>query len=138
MLPTAKANASSVYDAGKLPIHQIAHLNDGWYGNDASWIAGKMPAWAEIDLGAEHEIYEIRLSNDRLGQFGDRGTTDLQILAATKYDADSARCRMASASPSITASRLLKEEGHCFPADDRPLGAGRSSENGQRRCAAAG
>ena len=30
---------------------RIAHLNDGWYGNNSSWIPAKMPAWAEIDLG---------------------------------------------------------------------------------------
>ena len=54
-------------------IHQTAHLNDGWYGNDASWIADKLPAWAEIDLGAEYEIGEVRLGNDHLGRFNDRG-----------------------------------------------------------------
>jgi hypothetical protein len=89
LLPAAKANASSVYNDGKMPIHQTAHLNDGWYGNDASWVAGNMSAWAEIDLGAECEIAEVRLSNDRMGQYPDRGTTELKILVAEKYDADS-------------------------------------------------
>ena len=48
-----------------------------------------LPAWAEIDLGAEYEIAEVRLGNDHLGQFTDRGATELKILAATKYNADS-------------------------------------------------
>ena len=78
LLPAAKANASSLFADGKWPIHQTAHLNDGWYGNDASWIADKMPAWAEIDLGAEYEIGEVRLGNDHLGRFTDRGITELQ------------------------------------------------------------
>ena len=89
LLPTAKANASSLFADGKWPIHQTAHLNDGWYGNDASWIADKLPAWAEIDLGAEHEISEVRLGNEHFGQFNDRGITDCKILVATKYNADS-------------------------------------------------
>jgi hypothetical protein len=89
LMPTAKANASSLYEEGKMPIHQIAHLNDGWYGNDSSWIADKLPAWAEIDLGAEYAISEIRLGNERLGKYADRAATQWKILAATNYDADS-------------------------------------------------
>jgi hypothetical protein len=89
LLPAAKANASSLFAQGKWPIHQTVHLNDGWYGNDASWIADKLPAWAEIDLGAEYEIGEVRLGNDHLGRFNDRGITQYKILAATKYNADS-------------------------------------------------
>ena len=38
LLPDAKASASSVFMNGAMPIHQIAHLNDGWFGNSASWI----------------------------------------------------------------------------------------------------
>ena len=50
LLPEATPNASSVFAQGSLPIHQIAHLNDGWSGNSASWIAAEMPAWTEVDL----------------------------------------------------------------------------------------
>ena len=71
LLPAAKANASSVF-AGGNAIHQIAHLNDGWYGNNASWIPAKMPAWAEIDLGAAYRIAEVRLGNDHTGGYKDR------------------------------------------------------------------
>ena len=90
LLPTAKPNASSVYAKGAMPIHQTAHLNDGWFGNSASWIAGEMPAWAEIDLGGVHEIGEVRLGNDHAMQFADRAVTKLRVLAATEYSADSA------------------------------------------------
>jgi hypothetical protein len=89
LLPTAKTNVSSLIDDGKMPIHQTAHLNDGWFGNDASWVAAKLPAWAEIDLGTEHEISEIRVSNERLGRYTDRAPTELKVLAATTYNADS-------------------------------------------------
>ncbi len=90
LLPTAKPNASSVYAKGTMPIHQIAHLNDGWFGNSASWIAGEMPAWAEIDLGGVYEIGEARLGNDHAMQFADRTATRLRVLTATEYSADSA------------------------------------------------
>ena len=73
-----------------MPIHQIAHLNDGWYGNQASWIAKTPAAWAEIDLGDVYTISQVRLSNDQIKQFSDRKPVDYRILVATKYDADSA------------------------------------------------
>jgi hypothetical protein len=89
LLPEAKANASSVFMNGSWPIHQIAHLNDGWYGNSASWIAGQMPAWAEVDLGGVHEIAEVRVGNDHAQQYTDRAATELRVLVATNYAADS-------------------------------------------------
>lgn len=88
LLPAAKANASSVHDQGRLPIHQIAHLNDGWYGNEASWIAAEVPAWIEIDLGANYEISRVCLGNDHTRRCTDRQVTDLRLLTATEYNAD--------------------------------------------------
>ncbi len=82
LLPEAKATASSVWDNGKMAIHQIAHLSDGWYGNAASWIASEMPCWAEIDLGGVHRIGEVRLGNDALGQYTDRIVTGFRVLVA--------------------------------------------------------
>ena len=72
-----------------MPIHQIAHLNDGWYGNSASWIADQLPAWAEIDLGSVHTISQVILGNDHAGELTDRAATSLRILVATNYAADS-------------------------------------------------
>jgi hypothetical protein len=89
LLPAAQAQASSVWAGGSMPIHQIAHLNDGWYGNSASWIAGQMPAWAEIDLGSACKISQVILGNDHAGDYADRATTSLRILVATNYAADS-------------------------------------------------
>jgi hypothetical protein len=115
LLPSAKAKTSSLYNEGKLPIHQTAHLNDGWYGNDASWVAAESRAWAEIDLGAEYEISEVRLSNDRMGQYNERAAVELKILAAVKHNAD-------SQSPDwrvvgeYRGEPLLKEKAITFPA----------------------
>jgi len=90
LLPGAKANASSLIADGSMPIHQIAHLNDGWYGNQSSWIAKTPAAWAEIDLGDVYTISRVRLSNDEIKQYTDRKPVQYRILTATKYDADSA------------------------------------------------
>jgi hypothetical protein len=59
-------------------IHSVAHLNDGLYGNDHSWIAASEgEEWVQIDLPAPAWIERVVLSRDRNGQF-----TDRQILAA--------------------------------------------------------
>jgi hypothetical protein len=88
-LPAAKANASSVWADGGVPMHQVRHLNDGWYSNGASWIAKTNRAWAEIDLGASYTISRVRLSNDVARQYSDREPVDYRVLVATQYDARS-------------------------------------------------
>jgi len=89
LLPAAKANASSVWADGGMPIHQVRHLNDGWYGNAASWIAKTERAWAEVDLGATYAISRVRLSNDQTQQYADRKAVDYRVLMATKYNVQS-------------------------------------------------
>ncbi|MBI2929018.1 MAG: hypothetical protein HYY24_25420 [Verrucomicrobia bacterium] len=90
LMPGAKAAASSVISG--YAIHQIAHLNDGWYGNGASWIEGQSPAWAEIDLGAARTISRVCVGNDDTREFTDRGATEFRVLAATeRAEASSAR-----------------------------------------------
>jgi hypothetical protein len=85
LLPGAKSAASSEYENGNHPLHRIAHLNDGLYGNATSWIPVRMPAWAEIDLGAPYQISKVVVGNDHGGQFQDRAATELNVLAATEY-----------------------------------------------------
>jgi hypothetical protein len=89
LLPAAKAQASSLIYKGSMASHQIAHLNDGWYGNSASWIPDHLPAWAEVDLGSACKVSEVILGNDHTGELNDRAPTTLRILAATDYAADS-------------------------------------------------
>lgn len=88
LAPGARAEASS--SLGGYAIHQVAHLNDGWLGNSASWIAGALPAWAQIDLGAVRRIGEVRVGNDRGRQYTDRLPTCLRVLVAKEYAPDSA------------------------------------------------
>jgi hypothetical protein len=54
-------------------IHQIAHLNDGRYGNSHSWIAaGARNEWAQIELAQPRTLSKIVFSRDREGRFADR------------------------------------------------------------------
>jgi hypothetical protein len=115
LLPGAKANASSVFADGAMPIHQIAHLNDGWYGNQASWIAKTPAAWAEIDLGNVYTISQVRLSNDEIKEFSDRKPVSYRILAATKYNADSAAATWKPVAQ-VSGEPLLGVRDISFPA----------------------
>jgi hypothetical protein len=59
-------------------IHAVAHLNDGLYGNDHSWIAaGAGEEWAEIELPEPALVSRVVFSRDR-----DQKFTDRQILEA--------------------------------------------------------
>lgn len=62
----AKVTASDVFSDGTNPIHQIAHANDGLYGNAKSWIsknAGK--GWLQIEFPREERINSVVWSRDR-------------------------------------------------------------------------
>ena len=67
----AKASASLCLPG--YAIHQIAHLNDGRYGNSHSWIAaGKTNEWAQVELAGPAVVSKVVLSRDRTGGFSDR------------------------------------------------------------------
>ena len=54
-------------------IHQIAHLNDGRYGNSHSWIAASdREEWAQIELPETVAVAEVVFSRDRQGRYRDR------------------------------------------------------------------
>ncbi len=74
----AKATASSCLPG--YPIHQIAHLNDGVYGNSHSWIAASEDnEWAQIELPAPAKVSKIVFSRDRDGQYQDRMPLGLEV-----------------------------------------------------------
>jgi hypothetical protein len=73
-----KAAASSCLPG--YAIHQIAHLNDGKYGNDFSWIAaGDRDQWAEIELPAPAKVAKVVFSRDRTGHYLDRVPAEIEI-----------------------------------------------------------
>ena len=86
--PAAKPNASSVFAEGRLPIHQVRHLNDGIGGNTHSWISAVDPSWAEIDLGDLYWVYQVAFASDRKRDYNDRAATAFSILCATQYHRD--------------------------------------------------
>ena len=74
----AKASASSCLEG--YAIHRVAHLNDGLYGNDHSWIAATNGReWAQIELPRPAEVAKVVLSRDRTGHFTDRMPAELEV-----------------------------------------------------------
>ena len=88
LLPDAVANASSVlpgYD-----IHQIKHLNDGFYNNSRSWISNGEPSWAEIGLGDVYNVSKVVFGSEYSRHHHDRAASKFQILVSMEYHQDSA------------------------------------------------
>ena len=78
----AKATASSCLPG--YAIHQIAHLNDGLYGNDHSWIAaGTRNEWAQIELPRAISVARVVFSRDREGRYDDRLPISIEIHIST-------------------------------------------------------
>jgi hypothetical protein len=83
----AKATASGVYADGATPIHQLAHVNDGQYGNSHSWISSEAGAgWVTIELAEPVEIGRVAWARDREGKFADRLPTKYRIEVALEAD----------------------------------------------------
>ena len=75
----AAASASSLL-AG-YPIHQVAHLNDGQYGNAHSWIAATPgESWVQIELPQASEVARVIVSRDREGAFQDRIPVEATVM----------------------------------------------------------
>lgn len=74
----AKASASSLLPG--FPIHQVHHLNDGRYGNSASWISSEPRAgWAQIELPRAAKVQRVVWGRDREGKYQDRLATAYAI-----------------------------------------------------------
>jgi hypothetical protein len=79
----AKATSSGDYPGS--PIHKLAHINDGQFGNSRSWIsntAGK--GWVQLELSKVEMIERIEWARDREGKFADRLPTRYRIEIATE------------------------------------------------------
>ncbi|HPO84593.1 MAG TPA: discoidin domain-containing protein [Candidatus Hydrogenedentes bacterium] len=86
LLPEAVASVSSTLPG--YAIHQARHLNDGWYGNSASWVSAGEPSWAQIDLGNEYQISSVCLGSEHTPVFGDRLPCKLRILVGRQSVGD--------------------------------------------------
>ncbi|MHB1034750.1 MAG: HzsA-related protein [Pirellulales bacterium] len=91
--PDGKANLALAKDGAKPmassclaghAIHQVAHLNEGQYGNSHSWIAaGTGREWAQIELPKAMEVAKVVFSRDRQGQYNDRVPVDVEVQLST-------------------------------------------------------
>ena len=66
------------------PLHKLAHINDGRYGNSGSWIAAANTGWVQIEFPEQKRIDRIEWARDREGQFSDRLAIRYRIEAAQK------------------------------------------------------
>jgi hypothetical protein len=75
------AFAKDVIFGGSLSQHQIAHLNDGIYGNSNSWIGDSDPSFSGINLGGLVTVGQIAWGSDNQNVFSDRslGTYTVQV-----------------------------------------------------------
>ena len=78
-----KPSASSNFPSN--PKHQLAHINDGKYGNSRSWISGeKGKGWVQIELEEITTINKITWARDRERKYTDRLPTAYRIEVATE------------------------------------------------------
>jgi beta-lactamase superfamily II metal-dependent hydrolase len=63
-------------------IHAAAYVNDGYYGNGASWISNSAFSWIKIDLGRPMLIDGVRFGRDRMGRYDDRSPGGFYVYAA--------------------------------------------------------
>ena len=69
--PGAQVSSSSDY-AGD-PKHQLAHINDGQYGNGRSWISNTAGhGWVELELTQPERIARVVWARDREERYKDR------------------------------------------------------------------
>jgi hypothetical protein len=79
----SKATASSCLPG--YPIHQIAHLNDGLYGNSHSWIAaGTRNEWVQIEFPKPVSVAMLVFTRDREGRYRDRLPASIEIRVSTE------------------------------------------------------
>lgn len=84
-----KATASSSSNLPGYEIHQLKHINDGRYGNSASWISNEAGrGWIQLEFPQPVEIDRVLWSRDRPenGQFVDRIPTTYRVEAGLTAD----------------------------------------------------
>lgn len=79
----AKVTTSGVYANGAEAIHQLAHVNDGQYGNGRSWISSENGrGWVQIELAEPATIDRVVWGRDRELKYRDRTATQYRIDVA--------------------------------------------------------
>jgi hypothetical protein len=74
----AKLTSSGNYASD--PKHQLAHLNDGKYGNSWSWISNTAGSgWVELEFAGTVDVARVVWGRDREEKFRDRTATEYVI-----------------------------------------------------------
>ncbi len=77
----AKVTASGSWNSEK---HRLAHLNDGEYGNDRSWISTtKGAGWVQVEWPESRTLSGVVWGRDRLDKYQDRLPVSYRIEVAT-------------------------------------------------------
>ncbi|MGK0197291.1 MAG: hypothetical protein ACI91J_000557 [Yoonia sp.] len=121
-----KPSASKAAEGGK---HRLAHINDGRYSNDYSFINNdKSDGWVQLEFANPHMIDRLTWARDRTGKYKDRlavrytitagmNTNDWTVVAtekdrlplATPVNAATYRLRNLPKAETIEVSQLVKE-----------------------------
>jgi len=109
--------ASSSGDYANNPSHQLAHINDGQYGNGRSWISSRAgQGWVQLELSAPASIDRIEWSRDRQQQYTDRLPTAYRIEVALEPNdwklvaSDATRLTAAGSLPNTDSASVLPSE----------------------------
>ena len=84
-LASLGATATSSGDYAGNPSHRLAHINDGRYGNEFSWISNESGrGWVQIELPRVETISRVHWSRDRSPSpvYRDRVATRYQIAVS--------------------------------------------------------
>ncbi|HWQ90530.1 MAG TPA: discoidin domain-containing protein [Clostridia bacterium] len=119
LLPEARASASSLLSG--YAIHQVAHLNDGWYGNSASWISAAEPSWVQVDLGAVYKIDQVLVGSEHTPHFKDRAATALRVLLCSTPAGVPVTADQWRAVADYQGEPILGTTTFTFPAQDARL-----------------
>lgn len=83
----AVATASGSY--ANNPKHQLAHINDGRYGNDFSWISQEVGrGWVQLKFAKPERIASIRWGRDQLPQPKYQDRVAVQYKIETSLDGE--------------------------------------------------
>jgi mono/diheme cytochrome c family protein len=81
----ARPSASGTYADGANPLHTLAHVNDGLYGNARSWISDESgKGWVQLEFTAPTEIERVAWSRDRspMPKYSDRLATQYEVAVS--------------------------------------------------------
>jgi len=82
-LASTGTTATSSGDTIITGVHDLAHINDGKYGNKSSWMSNETGrGWIELEFPSAQTIERVEWARDRSGRYQDRLATKYRILTA--------------------------------------------------------